>query len=330
MSDLTGLLDHLPAHYIAREKRRMHMAMKVATRYNHPVLSAKTVIIKAIEECGDDLILGWSGGKCSTVALHIALQIKPDIRVLFQNTGIEFPENLEYVYQLQDEWNLNLVELKPEVTFWEIVDKYGMPKMPIFGSDRKKRRGPPKKRGRPRKVDQIPGQVMTESVNDTRPMCCHYLKDKPRYNWIKEQGIKGQITGLRASEGRNRAIILGQRGQIYPTQRPFNGFMSYHAVGFWGLPKMEAYLRRNKVPHNKTYDTQQRNGCWACTAYVGWENNIQRYNPGMYKLIQRKRGVRLMDDYFPKTNAEDTSKLPCDGDSLVEMLRSEDIDDFID
>ncbi len=260
----------------------LRTAVRGAKRNGIPILSARSVIERAVRELGDDVCLGWSGGKCSTAALHIALKVKPGIKVLYQNTGIEFPENLDYVHRLTDEWGLNLTELRPDTTFWEIVDKYGMPTLSAFGGDKSAKDA--SKSGKPLR---------------RTPACCFYLKDKPRFKWYKEKGILGQISGLRGSEGRNRAITIGQRGQVYALQYPIKGFMSYHPVAFWSIQKLNAYLEANHIPENLTYRTQERNGCWACTAYKGWQTNIKRYNPKMYELLQHKKGVMLMDDYVP-------------------------------
>jgi len=63
----------------------------------------------------------WSGGKDSTVALHLILRAWKDPKVVFVDTGITLPETLEYINKLKEEWNLNVTILKPEINFWEYV-----------------------------------------------------------------------------------------------------------------------------------------------------------------------------------------------------------------
>jgi phosphoadenosine phosphosulfate reductase len=55
-----------------------------------------------------NIALACSFGKDSTVVLHMVRQIKPDIRVFYINTGKEFPETLEFLERMRNEWNLNL------------------------------------------------------------------------------------------------------------------------------------------------------------------------------------------------------------------------------
>ena len=258
-------------------------------RNGHPVFTYTDIIKRALEH--ENVVVGWSGGRCSTIVLHKVLQYKPDVQVIYTNTGIEFPENVEYVHELTDLWGVNLAELRPERTFWDIVDEFGMPKFRKFGGDRRT------------KLLQSYGKKV-----DRRPMCCFYLKEKPRYEYYKQHNIEADITGLRAAESRVRAIVLGQKGQFYEVSNP-KGLTTYHPISLWSTEKCEAYNKKHRIPHNPVYDTQTRNGCWACTAYKGWKKNILNYNPRMYKLLQGKLGVTLMDDYIPNL-------MPCDTDFL--------------
>ena len=53
------------------------------------------------------------------VVLHMARQIKPRIPVLFLETGYHFPETLEYRDRIAADWDLNLVNVEPEITVAE-------------------------------------------------------------------------------------------------------------------------------------------------------------------------------------------------------------------
>lgn len=49
-------------------------------------------------------IIAWSGGRDSTVLLYLALQEKPDVDVMWVNTGIEFPECVKFIRYLARKW----------------------------------------------------------------------------------------------------------------------------------------------------------------------------------------------------------------------------------
>lgn len=274
-----------------REVRNIRWTITGMHRNDHAITPPKQIISDALWVHGKNLTLGWSGGRCSTVVLHMALQFDPDIKVIYGNTGIEFPENVEYVHEVADLWGVNLHELHPDTNYWDIVKKHGMPKFRKFGDNKK-----------------VKYLTRLGVKTDRRPYCCWLLKEKPRFKFYKEHGITGDITGMRAAESRARARTFNRRGIYYELKSPPKIWV-YHPIGLWSTPKMEAYLEKHKIPHNPVYDTQTRNGCWACTAYKGWEKNILRYNPRMYKMLQNMKGVMLMDDYIPNQG-------PCEANEI--------------
>jgi hypothetical protein len=84
-------------------------------------------VLHTLLEATDKVAVAFSGGRDSLVALHLTIQIKPDVPVVFVNTSIEFPETRAYVHQLAHEWNLNLHEVKPTVNFWKLAEEQGIP-----------------------------------------------------------------------------------------------------------------------------------------------------------------------------------------------------------
>lgn len=49
----------------------------------------------------DKVYLSFSGGKDSTVLLHLARRLYPDILAVFVNTGNEYPDIIRFVKQTQ-------------------------------------------------------------------------------------------------------------------------------------------------------------------------------------------------------------------------------------
>lgn len=76
-----------------------------------------------VNEYGEDgVYVSFSGGKDSTVLLTIAREMYPDIRAMFVDTGLEFPEIREFVKT----WD-NVDWVKPKLTFKQVLEKYGYP-----------------------------------------------------------------------------------------------------------------------------------------------------------------------------------------------------------
>lgn len=71
----------------------------------------------------DHVYVSFSGGKDSTVLLHIVRQMYgDDIPAVFVNTGLEYPEVQHHVRSFP-----NVVILHPEMNFRDVLTKYGYP-----------------------------------------------------------------------------------------------------------------------------------------------------------------------------------------------------------
>ena len=80
-------------------------------RRAHP----RTILEAAVESFGDKLALVSSFGAESAVLLHIAAKVKPDIAVLFLDTGMLFGQTLDYRRQLAERLGLtNVRDLRPQ------------------------------------------------------------------------------------------------------------------------------------------------------------------------------------------------------------------------
>ena len=66
--------------------------------------------------------VSFSGGKDSTVLLHIARNLYPNIKAVFVDTGLEYPEVRELVHT----WD-NVDIIRPKKTFRQVLDEYGYP-----------------------------------------------------------------------------------------------------------------------------------------------------------------------------------------------------------
>lgn len=87
------------------------------------ILLTKRRIRDWVNEYGiDGVYVSFSGGKDSTVLLTIAREMYPDIKAVYVDTGLEYPEIREFVRT----WD-NVEWLKPKLTFKRVIEKYGYP-----------------------------------------------------------------------------------------------------------------------------------------------------------------------------------------------------------
>lgn len=74
----------------------------------------------------DKVYCSFSGGKDSTVLLHLCRVLYPDILAVFCSTGNEYPEIIRFVNE-QKATGVNIQIIRPKITPREVWAKYGFP-----------------------------------------------------------------------------------------------------------------------------------------------------------------------------------------------------------
>ena len=194
-------------------------------------------------------VVAFSGGKDSTVVLHLVRKVAPEVPAQFCNTGVENPLTLQFMKTVP-----NVIELKPKKTFWEIVDKHGLPKP---------------------KAGKHKGNI-----------CCNWLKEYPARDYNKEHVVDLIFTGITAAESNQRKIFFKWKGPYYLKRE---GWYKCHPIWDWTEKEVWEYIRANNLPYNKIYDNgAERCGCQPCTAYRVWKRNLARENPKMLRMLLKK------------------------------------------
>ena len=98
-----------------RQMQAMPLPVKVAL--------TQTRIRAWVNEFGTNgVYVSFSGGKDSTVLLHLVRELYPDVPAVFVDTGLEYPEIREFVKTFD-----NVTWLKPSMNFRQVIQKYGYP-----------------------------------------------------------------------------------------------------------------------------------------------------------------------------------------------------------
>lgn len=152
-----------------------------------------------VREYGESgVYVSFSGGKDSTVLLHIVREMYPDIEAVFVNTGLEYPEIQKFVKTFD-----NVTILRPKMRFDEVIKKYGYPI--ISKSVSNCIRGA--KMGQQSRINLLKGldcdgterkskfakakyKPLLDVDFEISEMCCDVMKKSPSYSYQRKTGKK--------------------------------------------------------------------------------------------------------------------------------------------
>ena len=266
-----------------------------------------------VNEYGEDgVYVSFSRGKDSTVLLHIARSIYPDMKAVFIDTGLEYPEVRNFVKTFENvEW------LKPKIKFKEVIEKYGYPMISkevsrdvvvarnnpdgktaqkfIRGSDYHKKYG-----------DRWLLEKWVHLINapfKISNQCCNIMKKTPVHKFNKENGMV-PIIGTMACES-----VLRQKEWLREGCNAFdNKEPNSKPLSFWTEQDVLKYLKDFGMPYpsvygeiliddkGKYYTTGcDRTGCMFCGYGCHLEKSPNRFekmketHPKQYDYIMRPK-----------------------------------------
>ncbi len=270
------------------------------------------------EHYNGEVYVSFSGGKDSTVLLHIVRNIYPEVEAVFSNTGLEFPEIINFVKTFN-----NVTIIRPKTTFKKVIEEKGYPiiSKSVSNCVRLARKNI-KKGQNTLRVRQIKGLEKGSKFNKGKweflldapfkisEECCNELKKKPLKEWEKENNKYPMIATM-ASEG-------GVRKEAY-LMTGCNAFNSGKSqpMGFWTEQDILEYIVINNLKIADIYGDiikddkglykttgEKRTGCIFCGFGVHLEKEPNRFqrlkktHPILYDYCINKLGMKEVLDYI--------------------------------
>lgn len=280
-------------HQVLEQRQRMPLDLKIGMTLNR--------IRHWYRKYSGNVYIAFSGGKDSTVLLHLARTEFPDIPAVFVDTGLEYPEIRDFVKHTE-----GVTWLKPTQTFVQVLERSGWPviskvvaravwrirnpnssertkhKM-LYGDERGSYGKLPKK-----------WRFLLDAPFGISDRCCEVMKIRPVSKYYKQTGRAG-IVGTMAADSNSRRATYMQHGC----------YLTHYAVprvtpmAFWKEEDVWKYLREKKVPYCSVYDTGVRHtGCVFCCFGLHMEDRPNRFDllrkthPFLYKYCMEKLGLR--------------------------------------
>lgn len=238
---------------------------------NKKIQVTQTRIIEWYVKNNGKVYVSFSGGKDSTVLLHIARRCFPDIQAVFIDTGLEYPELREFVKTIS-----NVTWLKPEMNFRKVIETYGYPliskevSQKIYEARQKpdgavaarfdKNSEHNKKYGN--RYSMVKWIWLRDSDIPISDRCCKVMKKKPAHKYEKETGNKPIIATMACESALRKTKWLQQGCNAFDVVRPMSTPMA-----FWTEQDVLEYIKRFNIPYASVYGDilQDKNGKWYTT-----------------------------------------------------------------
>lgn len=204
----------------------------------------------------DDVYVAFSGGKDSTVLLHLVRSIYPNVKAVFVDTGLEYPEIKEFVKTFD-----NVEILRPKMNFRQVIEEYGYPiiskevaekcydakhtKNSYALSHFDKNSEYNKKY---KKFDISRYSPLLDLSFNISHKCCSIMKKKPLHIYEKESKQKA-ILGTLADESALRTQSWLKNGcNAFDSKNPKSNPLS-----FWTEQDILQYISQNKIKIASVY-----------------------------------------------------------------------------
>lgn len=300
-------------HHFDSEVKKMSLLHKITIddlkqKQNYPlklkIELSKNIIRKFYVHFDGKVYVSFSGGKDSTVLLHLVRSLFPEVEAVFSNTGLEYPDITKFVKTIP-----NVTWLYPKKTFKEVINDYGYP---IISKEQA----------------HYIHQYTTGKTEHTRNMrwngingkfkisekwkflckapfrissaCCDILKKNPIKQFNKRSG-KHAFIGTMACDSNIRERRYLQEGCI-----------SYKKIGlefctplaFWTQNDIWEYIEKYKVSYCDIYNKGiEHTGCAFCLFGIQYDKGkrfriLKKLYPKLFNFCMDKLEIKKVLNYF--------------------------------
>ena len=286
------------------------------------IIVSKQRIKQWLEAWEDQCVVSFSGGVDSTVLLDLVRSVNPDIKAVFVNTGLEYPQIVKFVKTIS-----NVDIIRPKITYKQVIEKYGYPfpskHIAECVSEIKHTKSESLKNLRltgirpngeysPKSKLSKKWKYLIDAPFDVSAKCCDVIKKQPLNKYNNENNTK-PFVGVMAEESSNRTISYVKHScnafnATHPQSRP---------LMFWSKQDVIRYIQINNLPYcNSVYgdiveldngklkfSKTDRTGCVFCMFGVHFDQEpnrfqiMQKENPKMYRYCMEELKIKQVLEY---------------------------------
>jgi 3'-phosphoadenosine 5'-phosphosulfate sulfotransferase (PAPS reductase)/FAD synthetase len=276
-------------------------------------------------EFNGNVAVSFSGGLDSRVLLYLVRKNFPNVKAVYSNTGLEFPEITEFVKTFN---NVDIV--MPKKSFKYVISHYGYPviskQVSRYVSDLQN----PNENNINTRNLRLTGissvtqegkkmcnmklsekwQYLIKAPFKISDKCCNVLKKEPLNTYHKKTGLK-RFIGLRADESNMREYNINIYGiNQYDNKNPVS-----NPLAFWNHQDILNYILKYNLNYCKVYGEikkdeegllyttkEQRTGCIFCMFGIQFDQcrfkRLHQTHPNLYNYCMNKLEMRKVLHYL--------------------------------
>lgn len=177
-----------------------------------------------------DGYIAFSGGKDSLVVLDLARRVDPDLPVVFFDSGLEYPETLDFIRAVAGEWDLDLHRIAADPPLLDVLVESG---------------------------------AWEHHVPDGAAVDLHRILITEPAARAHELLGPGELWGVRADESAGRRALYAANGHDGVIARR-DGTVAYGPIWNWSTADVWSYIHRHRLPVNPLYERMRGLGVPEC------------------------------------------------------------------
>lgn len=301
--------------------RSNSLSQRQSLPLNSKIATSKRLIREFHNKMNGKTYVAYSGGKDSTVLLHLVRSLYPKTPAVFIDTGLEYPELKEFVKETE-----NVTTVRPSMNFRQVIKKYGYPIISKATARKIRELQNPHKGNRLSRHlyatgEKQEGRTGEKALDFKLPkkwinifkikkdkeigyysdfhdfkvseQCCNIMKKKPTKKYTKETGRYPYI-GTMANDSQQRRASYVQTGC-----NTYKGAIRSRPLSIWKRKDIWKYIHKYNLSYSKIYDMGVTNtGCIYCMFGCHMESEPNRFqamartHPKLYKYCMNNLGIK--------------------------------------